>query len=247
MYLGQRYLLYYPNRDLKSPEFYELINFKVKTFQTADGIKITTWYKDPNNKEMPIIVYFHGNAGHLGFRSDRFRKLSDAGFGILALSYRGYGDSEGTPSEEGFYNDARTIMDSVKEDKHKIIIYGESLGTGVATQMATEYKVSGLVLESPFTSVPDRAQQIYWWIPARFMVKDKFDNLSKIRSINNTPLLIIHGGKDTIVPLEHGKNLYNTAEKPRQFTSDENMGHSPELNDYIIGLIKNLPSLTPNS
>jgi fermentation-respiration switch protein FrsA (DUF1100 family) len=165
-----------------------------------------------------VLVYFHGNAGHIGHRADRLRPYLDAGFGALLVEYRGYGGNPGRPTEEGLYADARAALDfltrrSVAADR--MVFYGESLGTAVAVQMAVEQDCAAVVLEAPFTSVAAVAQSRYWMFPVRRLVRDKFDSLAKIGDLR-CPLFVMHGDRDGVVPIRYGRELFAAAREPKE-------------------------------
>ncbi|MBY0355232.1 MAG: alpha/beta hydrolase [Rickettsiales bacterium] len=227
MWAAQRHLLYRPQTNIQAPTIYGLQDFEDLHLQSADGTHVQVWHRKAR-AGYPTIVYFHGNGGHLGGRAHYYKLLSDAGFGILALSYRGYGSSEGRPSEEGFYQDARATMEYASTKTalkpHDIIIYGESIGTGVAVQMATEFPTAALVLQSPYTSVDAVAADKYPWIPTHWLLKDHFDSLSKISKVH-VPLLLFHGEKDTIVPIRLGKMLFEKANAPKRSIYLPEKGH----------------------
>ena len=228
MYGLQRKLMYKTDTNIDSPASYGLVDFSSTTLTTSDGKKIEAWYHLAK-EDYPTIIYFHGNAGNLSHRAQFFGLLRDAGFGVLGIDYRGYGKSEGSPSEEGFYYDARATIDyavknlSISDDK--IIIYGESIGSGVAVQMATEYKIAALILRSPFSSMQAAASGKYPWLPVNLLLKDRFDSLSKIENIK-TPLLLFHGEKDTLVPVALGKELFAKAPEPKQAIYYPEIGHN---------------------
>jgi uncharacterized protein len=227
MYGLQRNLMYRPATNIDSPASYGLVDFSTIRLKTSDGISIEAWYH-PAKENYPTIIYFHGNAGNLSDRANFFSLFRDVGFGVLGVDYRGYGKSEGDPSEKGFYQDARATMDyaakTLSLSDNKIIIYGESIGTAVAVQMATEYKVAALVLQSPFTSMEATASRQYYFLPVNLLLKDRFDSLSKIENIK-TPLLLFHGEMDTLVPLAFGKELFAKASEPKQAIYYPEIGH----------------------
>jgi len=166
-----------------------------------------------------MVVYFHGNALHLGERAVWLKAFIDAGLGLVAVSHRGFGKSEGSPTEAGLYADARIAIDyaqgTLKMPSKKLIYFGESLGSGVAVQMATERPPGLLVLQAPYTSVETRAAELCpFVIGVRHLVRDKYDSLSKIASVE-APLLILHGAKDAIIPLRHGETLFAAANQPK--------------------------------
>ena len=190
LYLGQRHLIYRP--DPSRPQLGALAGIGVTeaTLQTADGLSLLAWYLPPP-AGAPVIVYFHGNGGHVGYRIPRVQQFGAAGFGVLMPEYRGYGGNPGSPSEQGFYADAAAALEFL--DKQGIagdrrVLYGESLGTGVAVHLAAQREIAGLILEAPFTSIADVAQDRFPFVPARFLVSDRFDSLAVIGKVK-APIL----------------------------------------------------------
>lgn len=218
MALYQRKLMYLPDRNIEPPEFYGLQGFDDLRFRNTEGHSLQFWYK-PALQGFPTIVYFHGNASHIGGRADILGALAKQGFGVAAVSYRGYGLSESTPSEKGIYEDARTALHYLDREYHiapeRIILFGESLGTGVAVQMATEFPIAGLVLQAAYTSVAGRAAEIYYFLPVRWLIHDRFDSIKKIHKVK-APLLLFHGERDNVIPVVHGKTLFEAATSPKQ-------------------------------
>ena len=188
------------------------------SIRSLDGLRLLAWHRAPPSPQAPVLVYFHGNAGHIGHRADRLRPYLDAGFGALLVEYRGYGGNPGRPTEEGLYADARAALDfltrrSVAADR--MVFYGESLGTAVAVQMAVEQDCAAVVLEAPFTSVAAVAQSRYWMFPVRRLVRDKFDSLAKIGDLR-CPLFVMHGDRDGVVPIRYGRELFAAAREPKE-------------------------------
>ncbi|WP_367606145.1 alpha/beta hydrolase [Legionella sp. W05-934-2] len=217
-YLFQRQLIYFPdrNRPLFAPA--KALGFDQVTLQTQDNLTLNAWYH-PAKANYPTIVHFHGNAGNIGVRLYLAQQLNRLGYGMLLVDYRGYGGNPGSPSEKGLYLDgeaAMAFLASKQIPQIKQVIFGESLGTGIAIEMAKRHTVCSLILQSPFLSLPAIARYHYPWlvIPPR----DKFDSASKISTVA-TPLLVIHGNKDTIVPFEQGKSLFDKAQGPKQLVS----------------------------
>ena len=214
----QRQFLYLPDKQIAAPEQYGLNGFRENFIKTSDNVSIQTLYK-PAQGKLPTILYFHGNASHMGNRAGIYSALAGKGFGVMAVSYRGYGKSEGTPTEQGLYNDARAAISYLTDIKDlklsDIILYGESLGTGVAVQMATEKQVAGVVLQAPYTSTVNRAAEIYFFIPVTLIMTDRFESIKKIENVKS-PLLILHGELDATIPIRHGKKLFATANEPKQ-------------------------------
>lgn len=236
LYTFQRRLLYFPDRQLKETSFYHLSQLQVINLTTSDGYNITSWYypgisKAPTNQ---VILYCHGNKGHIGDRSEKLKCFLQKGFGILAPSYRGYGSSQGSPTELGLYNDIRAALNFLVAEGiplEKIILYGESLGSGVAIQMATEFNVGALVLEAPYTSMTHVAQKKYPYVPVRYLLKDRFDSESKIAKVK-APILILHGERDPLIPIDHSKKLLflATTYKKNIFYQDVNhTSYDPKL------------------
>ncbi|MBF0334631.1 MAG: alpha/beta hydrolase [Alphaproteobacteria bacterium] len=184
----------------------------------ADGVSSLAWWAPPPSPGRPTIVLFHGNAGHLGHRAGKARVFLDAGMGVLLASYRGFAGSPGKPTEQGLYADGRAALDWLEArgvPASNVVLHGESLGSGVAVQMATERRVAAVVLEAPFTSVPDVGARRYPIVPVRLLARDRFDNLAKIGAIG-APLLIVHGTSDRIVPIAMGRRLLAAAAQPKE-------------------------------
>ncbi len=229
MFIFQRQLQYYPDKNMQGgplrhgvPEMQEI------SVRTEDGLVLFGWYAPPKDKK-PVIVFFHGNAGHIGHRAFKARALMDAGFGVLLAEYRGYGGNPGSPSEEGFYKDGRAFIKWLKDGglpENRVVIYGESIGSGAAVEMAAAFKdVAGLVLETPFSSAVDVGKKAYWWLPVDLLMKDRFDNAAKINQVK-APLLILHGLNDRTVPVELARKLFAQANDPKAMVEFENGDHN---------------------
>lgn len=229
MYFLQRKILYVPDATPAYTKETAMRQVDVLRLQTSDDEQIIGWYHAAD-EGYPTIVYFHGNAGNLNDRTDKFSTLTSKGFGLLAIDYRGYGGSTGSPTEQGLYTDARAAMQYALQQRsipeNRVLLYGESLGTGVAVKMATEYpSLAGMVLEAPYTSVANRAQEIYWFLPVHMLLRDQFDSLSNIASLN-IPLLILHGTADETIPVSHGKTLLDAYTGPKQGVFYDGYGHT---------------------
>src|SRR5215470_2515779 len=180
LYVFQRHLLYFPGGG--RPVLGELATFGVREVgvTTSDGLSLLSWYLPPRAGH-PAIAYFHGNGGHIGYRAERLRWFARYAYGVLMLEYRGYGGNPGASSEAGFYADGAASLDFLAScgiTLNRIVLYGESLGSGVAVRLAAQREIAGLILEAPFTSVAEVAQYHYSFIPAAAMVWDRFDSLS---------------------------------------------------------------------
>jgi fermentation-respiration switch protein FrsA (DUF1100 family) len=195
---------------------------------TADGLDLLAWYHSPPNRNAPLIVLFHGNGGTIEIRAAKAKTYISAGFGVLLPEYRGYGGNPGSPSEAGLYADGRAALafasaQGITPD-HWVLL-GESLGTGVAVQMATEQHVAALVLEAPYTSIADVAQSAFPLFPVRWLMRDRFDSVKKIAHIG-APLLAIHGERDQTIPVRFGKALFTVASEPKEAKWIPGAGHN---------------------
>jgi fermentation-respiration switch protein FrsA (DUF1100 family) len=228
LYLFQRQLIYFPNSTVPDRVTAGLPEMVVLGLETADGLVLRAWWHPPAGDGMPVIVFFHGNAGHLGHRGFKLRPFLDRGYGVLSLAYRGYSGNPGSPTEEGLYADARAALayvDAADIDLSRVVLYGESLGSGVAVQMASERAVGALVLEAPFSSLADVAQSHYPFLPVRLLVKDRFDSLAKIAA-NAAPVLVLHGERDSTIPMRFGRRLFEAAHEPKRMQTFPDAGHN---------------------
>lgn len=217
LYLYQRQLLYLPDRS--RPQLGELARLGVReiALQTTDGLSLLAWYLPPR-ADRPVIVYFHGNGGHIGYRTDRVGRFAREGYGVLMPEYRGYGGNPGNPSETGFYADADAALafldrEGIGADRR--VLYGESLGSGVAVQIAARHPVGAVILEAPYTSIVAAAQHHYPFVPAALLLSDRYDSLSRIAQVK-APLLIVNGARDTVVPPRLADALFAAAPEPKE-------------------------------
>jgi fermentation-respiration switch protein FrsA (DUF1100 family) len=210
------------------PSHYEMLDrVQEISFTTADGIELAAWYA-PAPANRPTIVMFHGNGGSLRGERYRLKQFKDAQMGVLLLAYRGYSGNLGSPSEQGLYADARAALDwlhasGVKSDS--IVLYGISLGSGVATKMAAERDFAALVLESPYTSTVDVAAWRFPVVPVSWLMEDRFESLARIGSITE-PLLVMHGDRDVVIPQRFGRRLFEAANEPKQGFWPHGLGHN---------------------
>lgn len=223
------------------PEKAKLQGVSLIRFKSPDGLLLNAWYHPPK-PHLPTIVYFHGNAGHLSDRANAILPYIHAGFGVLLVGYRGYDDNPGAPSEAGLYQDARGAMDYLQSQHISaqcLVLYGESLGSAVAIQMATEYPVGAVVLQSPFTSLVDVGKKHYYFLPVRWLLLDRYESDKKIQSIH-APLLVLHGQRDRVVPVTLGIKLYNAALPPKKIKIYPNTGHQffPDRSEEVIAFAK---------
>ena len=237
IYVGQRGLMYHPGGPIGPPTAYGVGEMVELPLENDAGHTLISWYAAPKPNQ-PVLIFFHGNAGTIGDRAEKIRPYLNAGFGVVLAGYRGFGGNPGSPSEAGLYNDAATILGHLRTNgipPKRWVVYGESLGTGVATEMAHRYAITGfsvgaLVLEAPFTSMGDAAAVHYPYIPARLLVLDNYDSIAKIDAVD-TPLMIVHGAVDWTVPQKLGRRLFDAAKKPKLSLWLENAGHN-DLYDF---------------
>ncbi len=181
----------------------------------------------PGRPGRPVIAYFHGNGGHIGYRFERLLRFAREGYGVLMPEYRGYGGNPGTPTEAGFYTDARAalaFLDREAVAPNRLVLYGESLGSGVAVELAAQRAIAALILEAPPTSVAEVAQCHFPYVPAARLVIDRFDSLSRIGRVR-APILILHGERDRVVPVRYGRALLDAAPEPKEGWFAPEAGH----------------------
>ncbi|WP_170181773.1 alpha/beta hydrolase [Phreatobacter stygius] len=212
----QRRLLYFPDGQVAAPAQLGL-SAQIIDRTADDGVAVRMWWMAPRGSK-PVVIHMHGNGGNLSYWGPVFRDLTAAGYGVLALSYRGYGGSPGSPSETGLIADGRTAYATVRElaPAARIVLFGDSLGTGVATALAAERPIAALVLNAPFTAVADRAAELFWFLPVRWLIADSFLSRERIGKVE-APILIVHGDRDATMPIEHGLRLFALAPEPKRF------------------------------
>lgn len=196
---------------------------------TSDKLELHAWWI-PNEKATHTFLWLHGNAGNITHRKYILEQLRTLDINILMLDYRGYGRSEGVPSEKGLYTDAEAVHDFLVSIKNipprNIIVFAQSLGTPVGAELMLRRECGGAILEAPFTNAKEMAMKIIP-IPLGWAIKSEFDTLSKIKKINK-PILIVHGTADDIVPFEHGKRIFESANPPKTFVELPNIGHNDQ-------------------
>jgi uncharacterized protein len=192
---------------------------------TDDGEKVIVWHV-PAKPGRPVILFFHGNGDFLAGRVSRFRNLVSDGTGLVALSFRGYAGSTGSPSEEGLLKDATAAyaFTAARYDASRIVAWGFSLGTGVAVAIASEHPVAKLILEAPYTSTVDVAASLLPIVPVRLLMRDQFHSDQRIGRVT-VPLLIMHGEADPAINIRFGERLFAMAHEPKQFVRFPGGGH----------------------
>jgi len=242
LYLIQRQYIYFPQTGDIRPAKWGLPEVKLIQLKTTDGLLLNAWYHPAKDHKMPTILYLQGNYGHIGHRAVTVDAYIKAGYGMLLLGYRGYSGNKGQPSEKGLYLDARAAISFLKSQgvyMHCIVLFGESLGTGVAVQMATEFHVGAVILESAYTSMVDVGKKHYPFLPVRWLLKDRFESIRKIHKIQ-APLFIIHGENDNIIPVGLGERLYEKASQPKAMKIYPGAGHNdlPDVSPNVIQFLK---------
>jgi fermentation-respiration switch protein FrsA (DUF1100 family) len=225
MYLAQRKLMYFPENLRTQPAAAGFPAAEEITLATADGERVIAWHVPPRANGA-VVLYFHGNGGSLRLRNERFQKITADGTGLVALSYRGYGGSSGSPTEAGLLADADAVyaFAIARYPAERIVLWGESLGSGVAIALAAKRKVGRAILESPFTSAADIGASVYWYVPVRLLMKDQFRSDERIRRVT-VPILILHGTDDDVVPIAFGERLYAIANEPKRLVRIPGGGH----------------------
>ncbi|WP_209001152.1 alpha/beta hydrolase [Stappia sp. BW2] len=226
MYFNQRSFIFIPSGELSTPEEKGLSGVSVETVSMSDGTNVTVWRAEPSARGAPTVLYFQGNAANVSSRWKRFKQILDSGFGLYAPSYRGYPGSEGSPSEQALISDGLEHFDRLAGSGTPLIIHGESLGSGVAAAVAAERPQTDLVvLEAPYTALIDMATKRYPWLPVGLLMKDPMPTRDRIGRIA-APVLIVHGTEDSLIPVEHGRRLFEFANNPKQLVIVEGGGHS---------------------
>jgi hypothetical protein len=231
MYLFQRSLMYFPDATRYAPAAAGLPQATEVTLTSADGERLIAWHVSPRGGK-PVVLYFQGNAGASNLRAERFAWLTADGTGLLALSYRGYGGSTGTPTEDGLIRDALAAYDfaAARYPAKRMVLWGESLGTAVAIALAAERAVGGVMLDAPFSSAADVGASAYPFVPVRWFMKDPFRSDLHIAKIS-APILVLHGERDRVVPIRFGEKLFALAREPKRMVRFP-AGEHADLDDH---------------
>ena len=236
LFAFQRNLMYHPDQTVATPHTFGAPDMSAERLPTSDGFPLLAWWKPPQNPDAPVMLYLHGNAGHLGDRAEKVRPYLDAGYGVLLVTYRYNAGAGGSPSEEGLLEDGRTALSFLRGQgisDDRIILYGESLGTGIAVKLAVERQHRAVVLEAPYSSVADVASSIYWYVPVRYLLRDHYDSTSVIGDIQ-APLLIVHGRQDRVIPVRFAERLFEAAAEPKRLIPIDEAHHT-NLYDFGMG------------
>ena len=226
-YLGQRQLMYFPARERVLPNDVGLSGVDEIALRNESGEALRSWFGEARAGR-PTILFFHGNGGAVNHRAHRFRALMADGFGVFMLGYPGYGGSDGRPSEQAFVEGARLAYQFLRDkglEPDDIVIFGESIGSSVAVQLAATVDAKGLVLEAPMSSAVDVAREHYPWLLAAFLMRDSYRSIDYIERID-MPMLVIHGEEDRIIPMKLGQRLFDRAREPKKFVGIPGAGHN---------------------
>ena len=242
VFFFQRNLLYHPSIDsyIKDQSGLEPTEIEKVKIATDDNIDLIGWFYNKDIKKFKTVLFFHGNAGSLENRTYKLNHLKNLNVNYLIIAWRGFSGNKGKPSEKGLYNDAKSAIKWLNKKgikENSIILYGESLGTGVAVEVAQNKNYAGIILESPFTSMVDMGKKYYPFFPIRLLLKDKFESYKKIKNIF-IPVLIMHGTVDKIVPYDMGKKMYELANEPKFFYSQEYGDHMVEYDEKLLFELK---------
>jgi len=241
VFFFQRNLLYHPSVDnylvdeaIKAPT-----GIKKVQITTKDNIELLGWFYNKDLEKFKTILFFHGNAGSLENRTYKLNHFKNLNVNFLIIAWRGFSGNKGKPNERGLYEDARSAIEWLKKknvNEKSIILYGESLGTGVAIEIAQQKNYAGIILESPFTSMINMGKKYYPIFPISFLLKDKFESDKKIANIS-IPILIMHGKIDKIVPYYMGRKMYELANEPKFFYSQEYGDHMVEYDKKLLSAL----------
>jgi len=230
IWVGQRTMIYFPDPNVPSASVTGLADVEGVRIQTADGVTLQAWFLPSRTRQRSTAaIVFNGNAGNRAYRASLAAALRGLGLSVLLFDYRGFGDSEGSPTESGLYEDARAVRrylagrSDVRADR--LVYFGESLGSAVAVRLAVEHTPAALILRSPFTSLVDVGRLHYPILPVRWLLRDRFSSIEAIASVRS-PVLIVAGDRDRIVPVEQSRRLFEEASEPRELVVVRGADHN---------------------
>lgn len=243
VYFTQARMLYLPNmpgRALTMTPANAGMGYQDVSIETADGVTLHGWFVEGQSSR--VLLFFHGNAGNISHRLDSIRQFHRLGLSVLIIDYRGYGQSSGKTTEKGIYSDAEAAWRYLTEDRGisagDIVIFGRSLGASAASQLAAQHQPLALIVESSFTSVPDIAQELYPWLPARWLSRLNHATRDYVRDVR-CPILVAHSRDDEIIPFRHGEAIFASANEPRTLLALRGTHNDAFLRDertYLEGL-----------
>ena len=232
LFFAQRSILFpIPTAERTPPQVAGFPEAQEHVLTTADGEKVIVWHV-PARPGSPVVLYFHGNGDFLAGFFGRFRDIIADGTGIVALSYRGYAGSSGQPSERGLLQDAAAAyaLAGARYRADNIVVWGFSLGSGIAVALAADQPVGKLILEAPYTSIADVAASAFWYAPVRLLMRDQFRSDERIARVS-APLLVMHGALDPTIPVAFGERLFALANEPKRLVRLARGGHN-DLDDF---------------
>lgn len=217
LYWAQERFVYFPDRKLAGTPARAGLVYEPVTLTTDDGLRLGAWFI-PAPKSRGTLLFSHGNAGNISHRLESIRQFHDLGLDVFIFDYRGYGESEGVPTEAGTYRDAeaawRYLVEQRRVNPERLVYFGRSLGAAVASELATRHPPRALIVESAFTSVPDFGAEVYPWLPVRLLVRLQYPTREYLRALN-VPVLVVHSRNDEIIPFRHGEALFAAANEPK--------------------------------
>jgi len=239
-YFFQRNLLYKPTENNYFGDNLSVPIQKV-LIKNKDNINLISWFHNKDLKDYKTILFLHGNAGTLENRIHKINHFNNMNVNFIIVAWRGFSGNKGKPTEKGFYQDANSVVEWLKTKnifEKDIIIYGESLGTAVAIEIAQNKDFGGIILESPFTSMIELGKLKYPFLPVKLLLKDKYESDIKIKNIKS-PILIMHGKADNIVPFYMGKKMYELANTPKYFYFPKYDNHMMDFDKKLLKTLKN--------
>ena len=230
----ERYFIYFPEKDLVADPAQVGLSFEEVYFVTSDGVRLHGWFV-PGRRDVTWL-WFHGNAGNISHRLENLKLLhEELGVNLFIFDYRGYGASEGRPSEEGTYLDAEAALAYLQSrsdiSPEHIVYFGRSLGAAVAVELALRSPPGGLILESPVPSIRYMARRTYGFLPVWLLVRTRYDTLGKMPEVD-VPTIVLHGDRDDIVPIDAGRKVFAAAREPQEFYVIRGAGHN---DTYVVG------------
>ncbi len=241
LYFTQESQVYFPAREIGATPEHVGVPFTPVSFTSADGVRLSGWFVQAS-KPKGTVLFCHGNGGNISFLMETVKLYPSLGYNLLVFDYRGYGESDGTPSEEGTYRDAEAAWDYLVKVRGilpgSIVLVGRSLGGAVAAWLAVRHVPHSLILESVFTSMKDLASQVYPYFPIRLMLRYRYETITFLRELH-CPVLIIHSPDDEIVPFSHGRALFDAAKGPKEFlqiSGGHNDGYLVSADRYRRGV-----------
>src|SRR5262249_18452602 len=226
LYFAQRSMLYHPTALRIPPVDAGMPEAQEGELKTSDGETLVAWQVPPRD-DKPVVIYFHGNGEIIQWRIGHHRALIRDGAGLLAVNFRGYGGSTGTPTEDGLHRDAAAAyaFAAARYPAQRIVLCGGSLGTGGAVKLAAEQPVAKLILEAPYTATSDVAAEMFPFVPVRWLMKDQLHSDQWIGKVH-VPVLIMQGSRDEVIPIRFGERLFALANEPKRFVRFDGGGHN---------------------